>query len=252
MNASNRMLLEETPTFEGVTTVHFPDVEVTHFKSLLDFLYSGQICVPANAVEHLRDLLYLLQIKPGDPVWRTGDKGSFSPGERVEVVSRLEEDTIKEPQIDINSNEDERTRRRRSKSRDSTISQVLVKREKLTESSCDDDREDGEVDDDDSSENNRSISLSKRKDSESSQRRIRAELNDYDEDMKIPDDDNDLSCDDNSDTIQKRELIGERRRSSSDPVNLSIGNRDRQHDDDSNEGHIDVETIGNAPSKVSW
>lgn len=43
--------------------------------------------------------------------------------------------------------------------------------------------------------------------------------------------------------------ITERRRSESDPVNLSLGYRDR--DDDSNDGHIDVETIGNAPSKVS-
>lgn len=43
--------------------------------------------------------------------------------------------------------------------------------------------------------------------------------------------------------------MSERRRSSSDPVNLSLGYRER--DDDSNDGHIDVETIGNAPSKVS-
>lgn len=47
-----------------------------------------------------------------------------------------------------------------------------------------------------------------------------------------------------------RDMISERRRSSSsDPVNLSLGMRDRE--DDSNDGHIDVETIGNAPSKVS-
>lgn len=44
--------------------------------------------------------------------------------------------------------------------------------------------------------------------------------------------------------------ITERRGSESDPVNLSLGYRER-HDDDSNDGHIDVETIGNAPSKVS-
>lgn len=44
--------------------------------------------------------------------------------------------------------------------------------------------------------------------------------------------------------------ITERRRSESDPVNLSLGYRER-HDEDSNDGHIDVETIGNAPSKVS-
>lgn len=44
--------------------------------------------------------------------------------------------------------------------------------------------------------------------------------------------------------------VSERRHSSSDPVNLSLGCRDRE--DDSNDGHIDVETIGNAPSKVSY
>lgn len=43
--------------------------------------------------------------------------------------------------------------------------------------------------------------------------------------------------------------VSERRHSSSDPVNLSLGCRERE--DDSNDGHIDVETIGNAPSKVS-
>lgn len=43
--------------------------------------------------------------------------------------------------------------------------------------------------------------------------------------------------------------VSERRQSSSDPVNLSLGCRERE--DDSNDGHIDVETIGNAPSKVS-
>lgn len=32
-------------------------------------------------------------------------------------------------------------------------------------------------------------------------------------------------------------------------MNLSLGYRDR--DDESNDAHIDVETIGNAPSKVS-
>lgn len=66
------MLLKETPTVEGVTTIHLPDIQVTYFRLLLDFLYSGQTCVPANEVEHLHDLLALLQIKPN--VWRSGDK----------------------------------------------------------------------------------------------------------------------------------------------------------------------------------
>lgn len=55
--------------------------------------------------------------------------------------------------------------------------------------------------------------------------------------------------DDNSGDENKQDMddVAERRRSSSDPVNLSLGYRER--DDDSNDGHIDVETIGNAPSK---
>lgn len=57
-----------------------------------------------------------------------------------------------------------------------------------------------------------------------------------------------------------RDLLIERRRrsSSSDPVNLSLGMRDRivvdaalvTAGEDSNDGHIDVETIGTAPRKV--
>lgn len=49
---------------------------------------------------------------------------------------------------------------------------------------------------------------------------------------------------------EKAQDVDERRCSSSDPVNLSLGYRER--DEDSNDGHIDVETIGNAPSKVSF
>lgn len=48
--------------------------------------------------------------------------------------------------------------------------------------------------------------------------------------------------------VQDTSDVSERRHSSSDPVNLSLGCRERE--DDSNDGHIDVETIGNAPSKV--
>lgn len=78
-----KRLLEETPTIESVTTVHFPDVQAKYFRLLMDFLYSGQTCVPANEVEHLHDLLALLQIKPG--VWRTDDKTEL--GEIVEINS---------------------------------------------------------------------------------------------------------------------------------------------------------------------
>lgn len=67
--------------------------------------------------------------------------------------------------------------------------------------------------------------------------------------MKI---DFDTGNEDNSGDENKQDIddVAERRRSSSDPVNLSLGYRER--DEDSNDGHIDVETIGNAPSKVSF
>lgn len=51
-------------------------------------------------------------------------------------------------------------------------------------------------------------------------------------------------CDD--DDSERRTSASSRRRSSSDPVNLSICK-----DQDSDDGHVDVETIANAPSKVS-
>lgn len=225
------MLLEEVPVVEGITTVHFPDVEATYFRSLLDFLYSGQTCVPATDVEHLHDLLDLLQIKPG--VWRTGNKdGQNSPGETIEVLSRIyTNDRKSEPLTDINSNEGEVTRRRRSKSRECSPSptRTQVKRERLNESSCDDEQE---LDDDIEEEN--------------------VDKNHYNSNNVHLDDEDDMRHDDDTNDGEtdeiNRDLVGERRRSSSDPVNLSLGLRDR--DDDSNDGHIDVETIGNAPSKV--
>ncbi|KAG4066194.1 hypothetical protein HA402_014494 [Bradysia odoriphaga] len=225
-----RMLLEEVPVVEGITTVHFPDVEATYFRSLLDFLYSGQTCVPATDVEHLHDLLDLLQIKPG--VWRTGNKdGQNSPGETIEVLSRIySNDQKNEPLTDINSNEGEVTRRRRSKSRDCSPSptRTQVKRERLNESSCEDEQE---LDDDIEEEN-----LEKNHYNSNN-----VHLDDED-DMRHEDDTNDGDTDEIN-----RDMVGERRRSSSDPVNLSLGLRDRE--EDSNDGHIDVETIGNAPSK---
>jgi hypothetical protein len=66
------MLLEETPVYtDGLTTIHFPDVHISHFHKLLDFLYSGQTFVPVDELEQLQDLLALLQIKPN--IWRSGD-----------------------------------------------------------------------------------------------------------------------------------------------------------------------------------
>ena len=270
--------------------MHFPDVEAIYFRSLLDFLYSGQTCVPANDVEHLHDLLDLLQIKPG--VWRTGNKDGSknSPGEKIEVLSRLyaaaaasaaaennsPPSAVKldhQPQIDINSNEGNATgvldgaatQRRKSKSGNSSPSRLSVKQERINESSsCDDERD---LDDDIEEE----VMLDKKKfipehhnihrgssrggghledcctDDDMQHHRSSVEHEDDDDENE---DSRDGSGRKSNEIIPRRDIIGERRRSSSDPVNLSLGLRDRG-DDDSNDGHIDVETIGNAPSKVS-
>lgn len=223
-----RMILKDVPMIEGVTTIHFPDIEATYFRSLLDFLYSGQTCVSATDVEHLHDLLDLLQIKPG--VWRTGDKNGK---ETVEVLSRIFTENNQKldhhSHTDINSNEgSDSTSRLRSKSRDSSPSQLSVKRERLNESSCDDD-ERNDIDDDETEPGNLGISR-KLSDEDESEIKVQEDENEHDEE-------------------EKPRNVGERRRSSSVPVNLSLGCRDR--DDESNDAHIDVETIGNAPSKVS-
>lgn len=238
-----RMILMDVPVIEGVTTIHFPDIEAVYFRSLLDFLYSGETYVPATDVEHLHDLLDLLQIKPG--VWRTGDKNGKEP---VEVLSRtfteknqkLDDHHLHHPHhqthTDINSNEgsDTTAQLRRSKSRESSSSHMSVKRERMNENSCDDD-EQNELDDDEF---------------DRSSLRISRKFSTDDIDEKLDEDDDEERMH-RSETIslQKPRDVGERRRSSSDPVNLSLGFRDR--DEESNDGHIDVETIGTAPSKVS-
>lgn len=232
-----RTILKDVPAIEGVTTIHFPDIEAVYFRSLLDFLYSGQTCVPATDVEHLHDLLDLLQIKPG--VWRTGDKNGK---ETVEVLSRifteknqkLDDHHLHQTHTDINSNEgsDTTTQLRRSKSRESSSSQLSVKRERMNESSCDDD-ERSELYEDDLEQKNLRICRKLSTDDTTG-----GKLDDYDDLAK-----------DTAEIEEKPHDIGERRRSSSDPVNLSLGLRDR--DEESNDGHIDVETIGTAPSKVS-
>lgn len=66
------MILEDTPIVEGITTVHFPDVQASYFKMLLDFLYSGETYVPANEVDYVYELLALLEIKSN--VLRSGNK----------------------------------------------------------------------------------------------------------------------------------------------------------------------------------
>ncbi|XP_055590971.1 transcription factor Ken 2-like [Uranotaenia lowii] len=74
-----RMILEETPVLEGITTVHFPDVQVAYFRLLLDFLYSGQVYVRSvEEYHHLQDLLALLQIKAS--IWKNSEQDAVQDG----------------------------------------------------------------------------------------------------------------------------------------------------------------------------
>lgn len=73
LRSNYRTILEDTPCHlnDGLTTIHFPDIHISFFRMLLDFLYSGQTYVPVDELEQLQDLLALLQIKPN--IWRSGD-----------------------------------------------------------------------------------------------------------------------------------------------------------------------------------
>uniref|UniRef100_A0A6B2EHD3 Putative transcription factor ken 1 n=1 Tax=Phlebotomus kandelakii TaxID=1109342 RepID=A0A6B2EHD3_9DIPT len=235
-----RRLLEETPTIESVTTVHFPDVQAKYFRLLMDFLYSGQTCVPANEVEHLHDLLALLQIKPG--VWRADDKT-----ELVILIPEGGGGSTKDTHTDINSNEGDIGRRRRSKSRDSTHSRVHVKRERLGGNSSDEEAEaeeepEPEVDDDPEEEE-----ATQSRDRSSEERRLSVDTTRNDTISRRTEESADEAEDEADEEGDREEdKIGGRRRSSSDPVNLSLGTR---QDDSDDGGHVDVETIANAPSK---
>ena len=65
-------------------------------------------------------------------------------------------------------------------------------------------------------------------------------------------DDNDGNLSDSYINRKHSVSISRRRHSSSsDPVNLSIGNKQQNQQEDSDDANIDVETISNAPTKVS-
>lgn len=142
-------------------------------------------------------------------------------------------------------------RRRRSKSRDSSTHSRHIKRDRLTtsggdnhSSSMEDEDRDDDLDDDlprhsrsrerDHSQDSRHMSVDAREDGSSTKR-----------DDESGDGTGNGDCDDD-DEDERRTSASSRRRSSSDPVNLSICK-----DQDSDDGHVDVETIANAPSKVS-
>lgn len=134
----------------------------------------------------------------------------------------------------------------------------------------DDEREEGELCEDDPSKSSETIEKSKHYKKKKRRRRKREmtlksdqsqQIEDEDEDDEMAainesplGDDNDGNISDsfiNNQLVRQHSIALARRRhsSSSDPVNLSIGHKHQQ--DDSDDANIDVETISNAPTKVS-
>ncbi|XP_037915766.1 transcription factor Ken 1 [Hermetia illucens] len=242
-----RMLLEDAPVNEDITTIHFPDVEAAYFRSLLDFLYSGQTCVPANDVAQLHDLLSLLQIKPGD--WRSTDHEKCDPGNLHHLS--MHHDDGGSCRTDTNStsdggiSEDDVRRRRRSKSSESSPSRVSVKRERLNENSSGGEEEgrikderdcDDDVNDDDEKNSILHNNINRLKEREREKKLIENGSDDEHDEKRYND-------------SPEHRIVERRRSSSSDPVNLSLGLRDRG-EEDSNDGHIDVESIAPSRNKI--
>ncbi|KAK9505727.1 hypothetical protein O3M35_009716 [Rhynocoris fuscipes] len=48
---------------EPIVTLHLPDIKAQHMKNMLDFLYTGQTCVPPNEMNGVIELFELLEIK---------------------------------------------------------------------------------------------------------------------------------------------------------------------------------------------
>lgn len=151
-------------------------------------------------------------------------------------------------------------RRRRSKSRDSSTHSRHIKRDRLTTSSgttADNhsssmEEEDRDDDLDEELLVDRQHSRERERDhSQDSRSHMSVEGRDERTSSSVKQEDEsgdgtgNGDCDD---AEPERRIAGSnRRRSSSDPVNLSICRQDQDSDD----GHVDVETIANAPSKVS-
>ncbi|EAT46332.1 AAEL002474-PA, partial [Aedes aegypti] len=232
-----RMILEETPILDGITTVYFPDVKVCYFRLLLDFLYSGQVYVRSvDEYHHLQDLLALLQIKAS--IWKNGedtnDTGKITGSRPLmshtsnTIISSLTESHKSEPHVDINRNEgiaSSHHPRRRSKSQESfgadrTSQKISVKSERNSGSSEEGDREDGEymeeVDDAIIKSNNN----------------LQHHHHHHHHHHQI---------------TRHDESIGNRRRSSSDPVNLSIV---KTQDVDSDDANIDTSGLATGRSLV--
>lgn len=220
-----RMLLEETQFLDCTTTVYFPDVNANYFRSLLDFLYSGQTCIPSNDINYLHDLLLLLQIK--------SDYLKTCDSQYLNVAKH-------ENEIELYSSsycsKDARRKKRLSKTEPPPPPQNSVKWENLSDE-C---KKEG------------------RKTSNSSREHLSERVSSGSGDKSLGSDDK--RCDEplydkattRTEMSENRNLniIGERRMSS-DPVNLSLGTRnmDDESDTQPNEEKLNLLSKGHDKKK---
>ncbi|KAG5679233.1 hypothetical protein PVAND_008813 [Polypedilum vanderplanki] len=306
-----RTILEDAPCHhlnDGTTTIHFPDIHISFFRMLLDFLYSGQTFVPVDELEQLQDLLALLQIKPN--IWRSGDS-------KKDIVNNSQKlDSRNEGGLNLisknNNNNNSNNNRNRTTSSNYIINNVLpsddiethtIKSERVRSSSrsqCetetekleeqeksanedsqesatenegdnnnneDEEREEGEIHEDQDPTAKNNVEKSKLYKKKKRRRRKREMTLKSDQSQQIEDDDDEMATikesplnDDDEENdgnlsdsyINRKHSVSITRRrhsSSSDPVNLSIGNKTQSQQDDSDDANIDVETISNAPTK---
>uniref|UniRef100_A0A8W7PVS0 Transcription factor Ken n=1 Tax=Anopheles coluzzii TaxID=1518534 RepID=A0A8W7PVS0_ANOCL len=226
-----RMILEETPMLEGETTVYFPDVQVCYFRLLLDFLYSGQVYVPANEVHHLQDLLALLQIKPS--IWKNSDCSNDSASRRINV---------KREHHSAGSSEDGGDREDTDYMDE--VDEAIIKSNNNLQQINRHDEDDGG-----GSATGGGGSGIAGDEAGSTAGEARSESSSSrGGDVTV-----EASRSRTPNSAGGSDTLRSRRRSSSDPVNLSIvkqqQQQQQQQDGDSDDANIDVETIGNAPTK---
>lgn len=210
-----RMLLEETQFLDCTTTVYFPDVNANYFRSLLDFLYSGQTCIPSNDINYLHDLLLLLQIK--------SDYLKTCDSQYLNVAKH-------ENEIELYSSsycsKDIRRKKRLSKTEPPT-QQNSVKWENLSDECKKEGRKSN------SSREHLNDRVAAEKSIGSEDERGKESLFDKNEQQRTR---TEISENRNLNVINERRM-------SSDPVNLSLGTRNMDEESDSHQTQINDEKI---------
>ncbi|XP_072946534.1 transcription factor Ken 1 [Epargyreus clarus] len=198
-----RKILDDTPSVDNPVTIHMSGISSTLMKHLLVFLYSGQAYIESGEIDDMQELFELLEIK--SDVWKS-TKERQQAEERNRSCERLKQKNLK---TDINSNE--------SSKHDVPSGSSHSESDRVTPgASYSKDKDRGESE---------TLSIKKENMSTSS--------NDEREDDEQDAENRDKECG----------RLTSRRRSSSNPVNLSLARNENigsEHDDSQD---LDVETV---------